>query len=1663
MATNHKIRVWVRTSAIKSAKAGSKIDHDNASGFQNRSFRAIDSSSSTESDENDWGWSLATIVEEKTKEVTLLIHDDDSPYNLQKFDVPRVCGDNKTGGVDDNKTPYVAANLFESNELDMEENGGGMGSFGDDQDEEELEPPDDLINLIHLHEPALVYCLKKRFEMDKIYTFTGPILLALNPFKNCREMYSEKIMSLYWRRGEMSSLTEGMSSSSGEEKTSHDIDNLENLPPHVFASADVAFRNMMKCISQGGGKSAKGGSGELKDQSILVSGESGAGKTVTTKLIMEYISKLSKKKGPTTSGEKKVEQNSQIEDKVRKANPVLESFGNARTIRNDNSSRFGKFIELQFKKTGSLIGACIETYLLEKVRLVHQSPGERNYHIFYELLAGASNEERDKYFLGGSVIEDYQLTSMSGTFDRRDGVEDYETYDELGKAMVTMGFSNSERNDIKGVTAALLHASNLNIVAISDDKSGIDRNCASLEAVINLLGFKADALESALCSFSIKAGRETHIRSLPKNKAEKCLEGLIKATYSAMFLLIVKKINSAITATPAQSGQRGGRSRDTGVAGFIGVLDIFGFESFEKNSFEQLCINYCNEALQQQFNLFVFKNEQEEYKREGIKWSFIKFPDNQDVLDLIDKKGCGVLAILDDQCKAPRTTDKTFAAELYKKCTSHTRFQADFLQVGALHFGVNHYAGTVDYDTKGFVQKNKDDLPREASDLLMSSSSAFVRELANIVSGGSARTAKQKQTVGSQFTLQLKELRKRIDLTSPHYVRCLKPNAELVPDCYDSSMIVDQLRCAGVLEAVRVSRVGFPQRYAHSLFVLRYRTLALKELQVASRKGARNLCSVLVKTIAEQVWAMEHPQYTESRKEPVDGSMVGIQMGKTKVFLRSRAFQQLESLRNAKMIDAAILVQSRMRVFIARSIYICVCSSIKLQTAARLFVARSSYQRMRLSVLFAQSRIRQKKATKVVHDRRCRLLVALWSQKRYQGITGRIRYHNLNRERKSTIIQTWLRQYYYYRLFRSKQRHVLVLQSSIRVHFALVELKKRKASARDMSSLKDERDSLRIENSKLRSSLEATKLKLSSGSDKAAAMVASAKISQVAEIDALKKEIKEFSSELSCVQTRARKEIEQLQVEVEEVNESAKEEISKALVLNEKLQAESSNSISLLSTEAEELRQKVDDLEHQANTYALKSAGEIAQAHLLSSKEADDLRDELSRLSSDLAEKEVALVEMEAYKGEINVLNAELEKKSQHEEETLELEEVKAEYEEKNMQQILLHKKDKKHAADKENMLLEKLNSLKATMEEVKDDAISKISATSKEEVARIEKKLEIAQYELAESRKIELESVKEKENAQKSFDELNKEKEVVVELRRKISTLEEEVEVSNQSQHNSSTVRSEVEISKLKEDNLALKQEIDFYKPRSTEETCASSLASNSSSAIEFDRVANELKRTKQELYEYREKTHELEGYHRSRSYHSSRDQDNFSHSSNHSMRHRQSSHARFSRSRSECGHSTSSGARFEEYDNDMMGRFVNGKHIHPECTPHSLRCEDEFETQFPVEISRRASSARSVVTDVTGSSSINSDASMEVTELKTKMESMEKMMLSMIKEKGASNFSPDNQVVNVESKRENTSEHLPKKKDVVVEPPGMSCAMAKFVRMFMSTDISTPTPGTI
>ncbi len=766
----------------------------------------------------------------------------------------------------------------------------------------------DLTQLTYLHEPAILHSLSERYKHKSIYTYTGPILLAVNPFQKV-DLYTDKLLAEYKSEGEHSV---------------YDPNFVPTKKPHVYAIADKAYRNM---TLQAGI--------DVRSQSILVSGESGAGKTETCKIIMKYLAILGNaSRDGLTLGE--------IETQVLQSNPILEAFGNARTARNDNSSRFGKYIQLLFSQYGKLQGATIKTFLLEKIRVVRQMAMERNYHVFYIINAGASQEQRGRWELKG--VQDYHYINQSGYYDRRDGVTDSALHTELMQAFHDMGISHEEYTKCFDIVALVLALGNVQFVdtGAQDDSPQAKCSNATLQALATaarLMGVEPEEIVSALTCRQLTAGINHQVTIyLTAEQANHSRDALAKAIYAALFQWIVQRTNIAMGNEPA--GQQ--TSMTTGGDAFIGLLDIFGFESFKDNFFEQFLINYANEVLQQQFNDFVFRQEQEEYFREQIEWSFIEFPDNLACIELVEKKPNGIIPTLDEQCLIGRATDDRYARELYKKCEGGDRFIVSNRMRVDHQFQIRHYAGDVVYSSAGIIEKNRDTLGQEGVDLLLGSMSEMVQCMGEIESSapnkgkpqGMMRTESQiglmrtgsriglkccqskrtlcrpnvpqnrrsiigAKSLGSQFKEDLNSLVSDVNTTHPHYVRCIKPNDDLKPNIFNNKRIEEQLRNAGVLEVVRVARAGFPVRLGIEEFIDRYGMVAviavekayLRTVKEAQLDQQNHVCRELIKAILLQL----------TGHKPVDETFQntcctnGLQMGLTKVFFQQRAFNKVRN------------------------------------------------------------------------------------------------------------------------------------------------------------------------------------------------------------------------------------------------------------------------------------------------------------------------------------------------------------------------------------------------------------------------------------------------------------------------------------------------------------------------------------------------------------------------------------------------------------------------------------------------------------------------------------------------------------------------------------------------------------------------------------------------
>ncbi|PUZ38525.1 hypothetical protein GQ55_9G204100 [Panicum hallii var. hallii] len=692
-----------------------------------------------------------------------------------------------------------------------------------------LDGVDDLMQLSYLSEPSVLYNLQYRYSQDMIYTKAGPVLVAVNPFKKV-SLYGTEYIDAY------------------RNKT---MDN-----PHVYAIADAALREMKR---------------DEVNQSIIISGESGAGKTETAKIAMQYLASLGGGSG--------------IEYEILQTNPILEAFGNAKTLRNDNSSRFGKLIEIHFSTTGRICGAMIQTFLLEKSRVVQCAVGERSYHIFYQLCAGAPASLKDKLNL--KKVDEYKYLKQSCCYSIA-GVDDAQMFRTVTEAMNIVHISKEDQENVFAMVSAVLWLGDVSFTVIDNENHVEIIVDEASKTVAELLGCSIEDLNLALSKRHMKVNNENIVQKLTLAQATDTRDALAKSVYASLFEWLVEQINKSLSV----GKRRTGRS--------ISILDIYGFESFDKNSFEQFCINYANERLQQHFNRHLFKLEQEEYVEDGIDWAKVDFEDNQDCLNLFEKKPLGLLSLLDEESTFPNATDLTFANKLKQHLDSNSCFRGERGKA----FAVRHYAGEVAYDTSGFLEKNRDLLHMDSIQLLAKCKSSLPQMFAskmlaqsdNSISVPHRSTAadSQKLSVAMKFKGQLFQLMQRLESTTPHFIRCIKPNNLQLPAIYEQGLVLQQLKCCGVLEVVRISRSGYPTRMTHQKFARRYGFLLLED--VASQDPLSVSVAILHQfNILPEMY----------------------QVGYTKLFFRTGQIGKLEDTRN-RTLHGILRVQSCFRGHQAR-------------------------------------------------------------------------------------------------------------------------------------------------------------------------------------------------------------------------------------------------------------------------------------------------------------------------------------------------------------------------------------------------------------------------------------------------------------------------------------------------------------------------------------------------------------------------------------------------------------------------------------------------------------------------------------------------------------------------------------------------------------------------
>ncbi|XP_033630199.1 myosin-10-like isoform X2 [Asterias rubens] len=737
-------------------------------------------------------------------------------------------------------------------------------------DIQKMNPPkfnkvEDMAELTCLNEASVLYNLKDRYYSGLIYTYSGLFCVVVNPYKRL-PIYSEKVIELY------------------KGKKRHEV------PPHVFAITDTAYHSMLQ---------------DREDQSILCTGESGAGKTENTKKVIQYLAHIAASKGGKGATAAQIQSFDslakhvvgELEAQLLQANPILESFGNAKTVKNDNSSRFGKFIRINFDTSGYISGASIETYLLEKARVTRQAPTERAFHIFYQMFAGASNEQKKELLLDD--INNY--TFLTNGHVPVTNVSDLDEFDATWEAMEIMSMQDDFMSVLKVVSAVLLFG-NLTFKSERNNDQAILPETTVAQKLCRLLGLNVTDMTKALLKPRLKVGRDFVHKAQTVEQVEFATQALSKAIYERLFKWIVSRINKSLD-----------RTTRTG-ASFIGILDIAGFEIFKMNSFEQLCINYTNEKLQQLFNHTMFIMEQEEYQREGIEWKFIDFGlDLQPCIDLIEKP-MGILALLDEECWFPKATDKTFTEKLCKTHSAQSKFKKPDFRDDS-DFAVLHYAGKVDYSSRNWLMKNMDPLNDNVVALLQNSNDPFTCNIwkdATIVSMsalaaggespfGSSRTRKGMfRTVGQLYKDQLSRLMVTLRNTNPNFVRCIIPNHEKKAGKIDSQLVLEQLRCNGVLEGIRICRQGFPNRIIFMEFKQRYELLTPNVIPKGFMDGKKAVQKMI---------------------EALDLEPNLFRIGQSKIFFRAGVLAHLEEERDLKLTDIIIQFQAHCRGMLSRRYY----------------------------------------------------------------------------------------------------------------------------------------------------------------------------------------------------------------------------------------------------------------------------------------------------------------------------------------------------------------------------------------------------------------------------------------------------------------------------------------------------------------------------------------------------------------------------------------------------------------------------------------------------------------------------------------------------------------------------------------------------------------------
>ncbi|XP_045563665.1 unconventional myosin-Ib isoform X3 [Salmo salar] len=803
----------------------------------------------------------------------------------------------------------------------------------------------DMVLLEPLNEDSFIENLRNRFDHNEIYTYIGSVVISMNPYRSL-PIYTPQKVEEYRNR------------------------NFYELSPHIYALADEAYRSLRD---------------QDKDQCILITGESGAGKTEASKLVMSYVAAVCGKG----------QEVNKVKEQLLQSNPVLEAFGNAKTMRNDNSSRFGKYMDIEFDFKGDPLGGVISNYLLEKSRVCKQPRGERNFHIFYQLLSGASDDTLMKLKLDRDFSKYNYLSLDSANVN---GLDDAASFRTVRNAMQIVGFMEAEVQSVLELVAAVLKLGNIEFKPESringfDESRVKDKN--DLKEMCELLGIEQSVLERAFSYRTVEAKMEKMSTTLNVAQAYYARDALAKNLYSRLFSWLVTRINESIKAQ-AKTRHK-----------VMGVLDIYGFEIFEDgdNSFEQFIINYCNEKLQQIFIELTLREEQEEYIREDIEWTNIEYFNNAVICDLIENNQNGILAMLDEECLRPGTvTDDTFLDKLNTICAEHQHFESrlsknsKFLTDHSLPhscFRIQHYAGKVLYRVEGFVDKNNDLLYRDLSQAMYKATHSLMRQL--FPEGNPAKVnLKRPPTAGFQFKASVGVLMKNLQTKNPNYIRCIKPNDKKVAHIFTDSLVCHQVRYLGLMENVRVRRAGYAFRQPYESCLERYKMLCKKtwpQWRGPTRDGVEVLltdCSVPSEEFA---------------------------YGRSKIFIRNpRTLFTLEERRRACLEDLATLIQKIYRGWKSRTHFLLLKKSQVVVAAwYRRYAQQNKYQKIKSATLVMQSFIRGWKARNILrqlkYEKRCKeavtTIAAYWHGTQARMELRRLKAEARNKRAVSVIWAYW--------------------------------------------------------------------------------------------------------------------------------------------------------------------------------------------------------------------------------------------------------------------------------------------------------------------------------------------------------------------------------------------------------------------------------------------------------------------------------------------------------------------------------------------------------------------------------------------------------------------------------------------------------------------------------